>query len=147
MSQLRDGTETFLPGAQPSEAYAQIATNDQKRADMNYETATVYFPGSILDGMIRGKSKRPNYDRIVEFVEIAVEGDLPQSSMVFQLVVDGQVQSQQFSVDSSGYAYIAASGNGIVIAAGTYLQVKATTATAAAASHAVVTTISRRRIL
>ena len=154
MSQLRDGTETYAAGTSRMTADTVILANTAKQADMNYEAVPVLFPGAILDGMVRGKSKRPNYDRIIEFVEIAIEGDAPATDMIFQLVVDGVVKSQQYTLAGGGaYAYITVTGDGnggagtgLVVAAGSYLQAKAVTSTNAGASYAVLTPIARRRI-
>ena len=113
MSILANGTEDLPTGLTPAAAYALINTAIQKIAQMNLLDKDVPFFGLVRDGQLRGTSQIA-IERLITAVEIRAESTVPVgSALVVQLVVNGNVQSQQYTLNAaSAYALRAVTGDG-----------------------------------
>ena len=153
MSVLANGTEDLPSGLTPAAAYALVNTAIQKIAQMNLLDKDVPFFGLIRDGQIRGTSQIA-IERLITAVEIRAESAPPVgSALVVQLVVNGNVQSQQYDLAAgSTYALVGVtgdgnggSGSGLVVRINQTLAVKMISGNQAA--DAVVTLKCQLRIL
>jgi hypothetical protein len=113
MSVLSNGTEDLPTGLTPAAAYALVNTAIQKIAQMNLLDKDVPFFGLIRDGQVRGTSQIA-IERLITAVEIRAESALPiGSGLVVQLVVNGNLQSQQYTLNAgSSYALTGVTGDG-----------------------------------
>jgi hypothetical protein len=141
MSILANGTEDLPPGLTPAAAYALVNTAIQKVAQMNLLDKDVPFFGLVRDNQIRGTSQIA-IERLITAVEIRAESAPPVgSALVVQLVVNGNVQSQQYMLNAassySGIIFVTGDGNGgsgsgLVVPANQTLAVKIISANQAA---------------
>jgi len=162
--QLENGSE-LLEGIGGTQANSLFDAELQRRnLTDSFEFEKIAFDGLLLDGDERGSSLR-HFDRIVKFVEIAVDGIQPNGgSLVVQLVVGGVLLSQQYTyTDETVLVPVVGDGNGgqnpfqedaehdplsgpgVIVPAGTPLAVRIIAANGAA--DARVTIHSRRRYL
>ena len=112
MSVLANGTEDFPPGLTPAAAYALVNTAIQKIARMNLLDKDVPFFGLPRDNEVRGTSQIA-IERLITAVEIRAESAAPVgSALVIQLVVNGTLQSQQYTLSAgSAYTFAGVTGN------------------------------------
>src|SRR6266849_6402095 len=97
MSVLANGTEDLPPGLTPAAAYALINTAIQKIAQMNLLDKDVPFFGLPRDNEVRGTSQIA-IERLITAVEIRAESVAPVGSgLIVQLIVNGNVQSLQYT--------------------------------------------------
>jgi hypothetical protein len=154
MSVLANGTEDLPPGLTPAAAYALVNTAIQKIAQMNLLDKDVPFFGLIRDGQIRGTSQIA-IERLITAVEIRAESAVPVgSALVVQLVVNGNLMSQQYTLAAgNSYALVAVindgngggSGSGLVVPATQTIGVQMINGNQAA--DVVVTLKTQLRIL
>lgn len=153
MSILANGTEDLPPGLTPAAAYALVNTAIQKVAQMNLLDKDVPFFGLIRDGQTRGTSQIA-IERLITAVEIRAESAPPVgSALVVQLVINGNEQSQQYTLNvGSSYALTGVTGDGnggagsgLVVPANQTLAVKMISGNQAA--DVVVTLKCQLRIL
>ena len=113
MSVLANGTEDLPAGLTPAAAYALVNTAIQKIAQMNLLDKDVPFFGLIRDGQVRGTSQIA-IERLITAVEIRAESASPiGSGLVIQLVVNGNLQSQQYTLNAgSTYTLMGVTGDG-----------------------------------
>jgi hypothetical protein len=113
MSVLANGTEDLPPGLTPAAAYALINTAIQKIAQMNLLDKDVPFFGLIRDDQQRGTSQIA-IERLITAVEIRAESAPPiGTALVVHLVVNGNLQSQQYTLGvGSAYALVNVTGDG-----------------------------------
>jgi len=153
VSVLANGTEDLPTGLTPAAAYALVNTAIQKIAQMNLLDKDVPFFGLVRDGQVRGTSQIA-IERLITAVEVRAESAAPVgSALVMQLVVNGNVQSQQYTLNA-GSAYVlrsvtgdgnGGSGSGLVVPANQTLAVKIINSNQAA--DVVVTPKVQLRIL
>ena len=153
MSVLANGTEDLPPGLTPAAAYALVNTAIQKIAQMNLLDKDVPFFGLVRDNQVRGTSQIA-IERLITAVEIRVEGAAPVGgALVIQLVVNGNVQSQQYSLNAAT-SYVLRSvtgdgnggaGSGLVVPASQTLAVKIISGNQA--TDVVITPKTQLRIL
>jgi hypothetical protein len=153
MSVLANGTEDLPTGLTPAAAYALVNTAIQKIAQMNLLDKDVPFFGLVRDNQVRGTSQIA-IERLITAVEIRAESAAPVgSSLVVQLVVNGNLKSQQYSLGAGNtYALVfvtgdgnGGAGSGLVVPANQTLAVKIISANQAA--DVVVCPKSQLRIL
>lgn len=164
MSQLENGSELLegLGGTQANNLFD--AELQRRNLSDSFETEPVRFDGFPLDNDQRGASLR-KYDRVVKFVEVAVDGIAPTGgSFTVQLVVNGTLLSQTYgSTGAPALTAVTGNGNGganpfttdaphdpfsgpgVLVSADVPLAVRVTAANGAA--DARVTIHSRRRVL
>jgi hypothetical protein len=113
MSVLSNGTEDLPTGLTPAAAYALVNTAIQKIAQMNLLDKDVPFFGLIRDGQVRGTSQI-TIERLITVVEIRTESAPPVgSALVIQLVVNGNLMSQQYTLNAgNSYALTGVTGDG-----------------------------------
>src|ERR1019366_2683925 len=113
VSVLANGTEDLPPGLTPAAAYALVNTAIQKIAQMNLLDKDVPFFGLVRDNQVRGTSQIA-IERLITAVEIRAESAAPVgSALVVQLVVNGNLQSQQCTLGvGNTYALVGITGNG-----------------------------------
>src|SRR5882724_2190473 len=101
MSVLANGTEDLPAGLTPAAAYALVNTAIQKIAQMNLLDKDVPFFGLVRDNEVRGTSQIA-IERLITAVEIRAEGGAPVgSALIVQLIVNGNVQSQQYTLNAA----------------------------------------------
>ena len=153
MSVLANGTEDLPPGLTPAAAYALVNTAIQKIAQMNLLDKDVPFFGLPRDNEVRGTSQIA-IERLITAVEIRAESAAPVGgALVIQLVVDGNVQSQQYTLNAANTYVLRAvtgdgnggAGSGLVVPANQTLAIKIISANQA--EDVVVTPKTQLRIL
>src|SRR5260221_8719672 len=112
MRVLVNGTEDLPHGLTPAAAYALVNTAIQKIAQMNLLDKDVPFFGLPRDNEVRGTSQIA-IERLITAVEIRAESAAPVgSALVIQLVVNGTLQSQQYTLSAgSAYTFAGVTGN------------------------------------
>jgi len=137
----------------PAAAYALVNTAIQKIAQMNLLDKDVPFFGLVRDNEVRGTSQIA-IERLITAVEIRAESSAPVgSALVVQLVVNGNVLSQQYTLNAANTYVLRAvtgdgnggAGSGLVVPANQTLAIKIISANQA--EDVVVTPKTQLRIL
>jgi len=121
--QLENGSE-LMGGMGGTGAQALVDSNAQRDALKDWDVQQVRFNGFVVNGQVMGLGLRV-YDRIVKYVEVAVEGATPTGTLSVQLLVGttlltGQTYSLPATVNTNNalivagsyYGYFTVNGNG-----------------------------------